>query len=112
VEPNDTMRRLSDRLGVINDSQDCGIINGSAERYEEFLRFYEFGELNTIERCAMAELVLASANERLVHDPTAPLDELPALLDRVARDASWVLDYWVGVNPSSHPLAGWLRRHL
>jgi hypothetical protein len=104
------MEWLSARLGVMNEGQDWGIVNGSSERYDEFLRIYSTGDLHTIERSAMAELVLASANERLVEDRAARLEELAELLPRIARDASWDLDYWRGLDPSSFPLTAWLHR--
>ena len=88
-----------------------GIINRSSDRFDEFLRFYEADGLDTIERSAMAGLVLASANERLVEVHADSPEQLVALLPRIVRDASWELDYWRGLDPSRFPLGGWLRRH-
>jgi hypothetical protein len=95
LEPDDTMERLSARLGVMNEQQDWGIVNGSSERYDEFLRMYATADLNPIERSAVAELVLASANERLVQDRAAGLEGLAESLPRNAQHASWDLDYWL-----------------
>ena len=59
----------------------------------------------------MAELVLASANERLNEDPAAELAELARLLPRIAQDADWELDYWRELDPASFRMSGWLKRH-
>ena len=67
------MERLSERLGLMHEPQDWGIVNGSHERFEEFQRIYASEPLTDVERAAMAELVLSSANERLVADRHAEL---------------------------------------
>src|SRR4051812_13377767 len=105
------MERLSARLGVMNEQQDWGIVNGINDRYDEFLRMYATADRNPIERSAVAELVLASANERLVQDRAAGLEGLAELLPRIAQDANWELDSRRRLDPTSFPLSRWLRGH-
>ena len=63
------MAQLSERLAVMNEPQDWGIVNGDAARLDEFIEFYESQPLSSVQCCAMAGLVLASANERLEAGP-------------------------------------------
>jgi hypothetical protein len=95
----------------MNEPQDWGIVNGDAARLEEFMAFYESEPLSRVERAAMAELVLASANERLEADRSADLDAVARLLPRIAGDAVWEYDYWRGLDDAAFPVAEWLRRH-
>jgi hypothetical protein len=111
MRPESEMAQLSERLAVMNEPQDWGIVNGDAARLDEFVAFYESQPLSSVQRGAMASLVLASANERLQADLAADLDVVARLLSRLAADAEWEYDYWRGLDGAAFPLADWLRRH-
>jgi hypothetical protein len=102
---------LSARLGLMDESQDWGIVNGSSERFEEFMRIYRDDHLTPAQQSAMAGLVLASANERRDVDARASLEEFAELLPRITADNAWELDYWRGLDGPEVPLGDWLRRH-
>lgn len=74
-----------------------------------FTQIYEAEPLTPVERGAVAALLLASANERLITNARADLQVLAQLLPRIAADAEWELDYWRRVDTGAFPLAAWLR---
>lgn len=111
VKPDDEMAQLSERLALMNEPQDWGIVNGDAARLDEFIECYESEPLSPVQRGAMAGLVLASANERLEADRAADLDAVVRLLPRLAADADWEYTYWRGLDGAAFPLADWLKRH-
>ncbi|HEY5197746.1 MAG TPA: hypothetical protein VIJ51_12050 [Solirubrobacteraceae bacterium] len=73
----------------MDESQDWGIVNGSRDRFEEFMRIYRDDHLTPAQQSAMAGLVLASASERLDVDARANLEEFAGLLPRIAADNPW-----------------------
>lgn len=113
-EISEIQRRLSDlscRLGLMDLDQDWGISNSDGERLEEFVEEYRQAR-GRIERSALAELVLASADERLRLVAGADLRDVEALLPAIAEDAAWELQYWRGLEGDHFPLALWLRERL
>jgi hypothetical protein len=108
---SEDVTRLADRLGLAEASQDWGIINADASRLDEFVRVYTTEPLTRYQRWAMAELVLASANELLCADPQADLGLVATLLPTISADARPELDYWRRlVGDDEFPLGTWLRR--
>jgi hypothetical protein len=85
---------LSARLGLANEQQDWGIINADASRLDEFIRVYTTDPLSSYQRHAMAELVLASANQLLCADPQADLGLVATLLPKISADARPEIEYW------------------
>jgi hypothetical protein len=111
MRPESEMAQLSERLAVMNEPQDWGIVNGDPARLDDFVEFYESQPLSSVQRAAMVGLVLASANARLQADRAADLDVVARLLPRFAADAEWEYDYWRGLDGAAFPLAEWLRCH-
>jgi hypothetical protein len=102
---------LSARLGLANEQQDWGIINADASRLDEFIRVYTTDPLTSYQRYAMAELVLASANELLCADPQADLALVATLLPTISSDARPEIEYWRSlVDDDEVPLGAWLRQ--
>src|SRR4051812_4577041 len=91
---SDDKRRLSAHLGLVDEQQDWGIINADASRLDAFIRVYTADPLTPYQRYAMAELVLATANEALCAHHAANLSAVAALLPTMAADARPQLDYW------------------
>jgi hypothetical protein len=63
---DELLRELSVRLGLGYESQDWGIVNADPYRLREFISFYESEPLVPSQRFELGELILASANERLL----------------------------------------------
>lgn len=102
------MTTLSQRLGLVDEHQDWGISNASSGRLEEFVTLYAVTP-GDVERRALAELVLASADQRLRIDSSADLHALVLHLPAIARDVPWDLAYWGRLDGDDFPLAAWLR---
>jgi hypothetical protein len=109
VTAREEMARLSARLGLMDEQQDWGIVNGDGRRSDEFIRVYHSEPLTAVQRVAMAQLLLASANERLAADPDADLGDFADLLPRIVADADWEYHYWRGLTGDEFPVAAWLR---
>jgi len=101
---------VSRALGLLDEPQDWGIVNANPERLEEFVAFLEAQDLAPTQVFDMLELILASANERLVDDASADLPGLRAVLDHYPDAAKVHYDYWAGLDDSTEfPLSVWLR---
>ena len=110
LTPSERMTRLSARLGLADDSQDWGIINADPERLEEFAALFESEELSSTERYEVSDLVLASANERLLIDPSDDLAIVERLLGALEEVAELHVSYWRRLeDPEEFPLGHWLR---
>jgi hypothetical protein len=109
MTPRERLTRLSGTLGLADESQDWGIINANAGRLDEFVGFLN-DTLEPTEVFQLVELVLASANERLVEDPEADLDDAMRTVAGHREAAEAHLDYWRSLDDTQEfPLGAWLR---
>ncbi len=101
---------LSRELSLPDESQDWGIVNADGGRLEEFVTFLCGHDLAPTQVFDVVELILASANERLLDDATYDLSMVAEVLDRYPGAASVHCDYWRGLHdPSEYPVSRWLR---
>jgi hypothetical protein len=101
---------LSETLGLADESQDWGIINADAERLDKFVRFLDDTDLAPAEVFQLVELLLASANERLLEDPGADLDAVMRAVARHPEAAEFHLNYWRSLGDAQEfPIGSWLR---
>lgn len=111
--PQALRARLSRDLGLVDEPQDWGIINADESRLEEFVAFLDGVQLAPTQAFDLVDLILASANERLLRDPLADLEAVGDLLSRHEASASVHGDYWSGLHDAAaYPVGAWLReRH-
>jgi len=102
-------RWLSDELGLQFEPQDSGIVNADGARLGEFAAFLDEHELASTQVFELLELLLASANERLLDDPGAHLAAVDAALSRQPGEAEYMA-YWASLgDPEEFPIAVWTR---
>jgi hypothetical protein len=102
---------LSVALGVLDEPQDWGIVNADGERLDEFADYLETGDLAPTQVFDMVELLLASANERLIDDPSADLQVVRYALRGHPTAGAVHYDYWAALDdPKEFPLGAWLRK--
>jgi hypothetical protein len=90
-----TVAHLSRELGLTDLEQDWGIANGDGQRLEEFVRLLQPDVIVSAVGEEVVDLVLSSANERLVDDGAFDQDVVfgaIAALDR--RHWSMRVEYW------------------
>ena len=110
MTPRERLSWLSEALGLDDESQDWGITNADAARLDEFVRFLNQADLAPTEAFEVVELVLASANERLLEDPGADLDAAMLAVTRHPEAAEFHLNYWRSFDGADEfPLGSWLR---
>ena len=110
MTPEQRLRWLSDELGVDFEPQDWGIVNADAARLDEFTAFLCEHDLAPTQAFQMIELILASANELLLDDPSADLEAVDAALSRHPEAAEHHVEYWSLLHdPDEFPIAAWLR---
>lgn len=103
------LRQLCKSLGLSYERQDWGIINADGQRLSEFIAYYEANPLSATQRFELSELILASANERLLSDESLPEELLPFLI-RNRRALETSLEYWQKLRGDSEfPVSKWLR---
>jgi hypothetical protein len=109
-DPKSLLVELSGALGLAYEPQDWGLVNADGDRLEEFVAFFRERPLAPTQRFQMAELILASANERLLAGGAVDVDGLLALAaDHPAAFGAHV-DYWAGTEDEAEfPLGARLR---
>lgn len=94
------LRELSSRLGLRFESQDWGIVNANPWRLREFICFYESEALVPSQRFELGELILASANERLLAGTVKEDADMHLFVDFVRnhwREQETHITYWLGL---------------
>ena len=103
---------LSAAIGVSDEPQDWDIVNASPERFEEFASFLRTNTLAPTQIFDMVGLVFASANERLLQDPSADLGVIPEIMRAYPSAATVHHGYWASLEYfDEFPLSAWLREH-
>jgi hypothetical protein len=103
---------LSEALGLADEPQDWGIVNADATRLEEFATFLAERMLTSTQVFMLMELLLASANDRLLEDPHTDLTSITTALHDHPAAGALNYDYWSNLNdPTLYPIAPWLRAH-
>jgi hypothetical protein len=111
-DPRGRLLWLSRALGLQADAQDWAIVNANADRMDEFIRFLDETELRPVEVVEMVGLILASANERLLRDPRAPLDSVDPVL-RDSSEGAIHVEYWRSLDDAERfPIGAWLRARV
>lgn len=111
VSARELRSQLSAALGVLDEPQDWGLVNADAERLDEFAAYLTTPELAPTQVFDMVELLLASANERLIDDPSANVQVVRDALRGHPGAAVVHYDYWTALDdPEEFPLGAWLRR--
>ena len=111
--PEHMLRELSALLGLNDEPQDWGIVNADGDRLEEFVDCFESTKLSPTQRFHLAELVLASANERLLAGNRLDTARLRRLCGEEPVAFKVHLDYWRGLaDHPDFPLGRELRRTL
>lgn len=105
-------RKLSVALGVLDEPQDWGIVNADGERLDEFADYLKTHELAPTQVFDMVELLLASANERLIDDPSADLQVVRDSLRGHPTAGAVQYDYWAALDDprSCHSARGCARK--
>lgn len=108
------LRELSNRLNLPYEGQDWGIINADPGRLEEFIDLYETEKLEPSQRFELSELILASANERLVggaNETDRGIQRVLRLVCERWEELGAEVEYWAGLDDSEEfPLAMVLRK--
>lgn len=109
LTPEQGLRQLCKSLGLSYEHQDWGIINANGSRLSEFMAYCEANPLSASQRFELSELILASANERLLSGKSLPEEFLPFLIrNRPAFEIR--LGYWQNLRgESDFPIGSWLR---
>ncbi len=111
--PPELLQDLSALLGLSYEPQDWGIVNADGGRLEEFIAYFEQHNLAPTQRFDLAELVLASANERLLAGGSFDVPRLVQLCHDESIAFDLHLEYWRGLgDDQDFPLGGELRRML
>jgi hypothetical protein len=101
---------LSTALKLVDEPQDWGIVNADGERVAEFVTFLAARDLASTQVFDMVELVLASANEWLLEDPSADLSAVQDVLRLHSEAAEVHGDYWASLDDAEEfPIGAWLR---
>lgn len=107
------LRELSVLLGLPFEPQDWGIINAVEARLEEFMECFEKHPLSPSARIGLAELVLASANDRLLVGGVIDVEAILRLCEREPDAFSCYLSYWASLGPAEEfPIGPTLRHAL
>lgn len=107
------LRRMSDELGLVYESQDWGIINADRHRLQEFIQYFDAQQrLVSTQRFELGELILASANEVLVAGEEALPGDFLEFLGRAREHFDVHVEYWAGLDDDEEfPLGHWLRKN-
>jgi hypothetical protein len=112
VAAEQELRQLCQSLGLLYEPQDWGIINADERRLSEFIAYYEANPLSVTQRFELGELILASANERLLRNESLP-EALLAFLARHRSELSTQLEYWRNLwDDQEFPVGNWLRSNF
>ncbi len=108
------LRELCSKLGLSLESQDWGIINADPNRLREFISFYQSESMMPSQRFELGELILASANERLLAGTARENEDMRMFIDFVRnhwREQEAHFAYWLGLNPDDEfPIAALLKQ--
>ena len=96
--------RVWHRLGLPEPIQDWGIEHADAARLDEFLDLMECEGLCREDRFDLAELILASANERLGRKDSLDWGSLESRFERYPSAYALHLEYWAGLS-AEYPIA-------
>ncbi|NVB37665.1 hypothetical protein G6O69_07460 [Pseudenhygromyxa sp. WMMC2535] len=108
---DELLREMSDNLGLGHEPQDWGIINADGDRLDEFVTFFQREELLPTQRFELADLILASANERLLEGLDVEIELLKTLAREYDRAFTPHIEYWSGLEDEDEfPLSRLLRR--
>ena len=108
---SDLRTRLSEALGVSDEPQDWGIVNADGERLEEFAAYLRGHQLTPTQLFDLVDLLFASANERLVRNPSADVSVLGEVLRSQPTAAAVHCGYWTALDDLlDFPLGAWLRQ--
>jgi hypothetical protein len=106
------LRQLCQSLGLLYEPQDWGIINADARRLSEFIAYYEATPLSETQRFELGELILASANERLLANESLP-EALRPFLARNLGDLATQLEYWRNLRDDQEfPVSDWIQSNF
>jgi hypothetical protein len=110
MNPEERIARLTRRLGLTDEPQDWGIVNADSERLEEFVEFLETGHHDSTEAYLLVELILASANERLLQDRQADIEGIVDAMALYPPASAIHRPYWASLTDDAEfPLGSWLR---
>ena len=105
------LREISAQLGVDYEPQDWGIVNADASRVDEFITFMDAESLQDTQRFQLAELILASLNERILEMGAVDEEALALLVQRHPKAFEVHLTYWCGIaDDEEFPVGFALRR--
>lgn len=111
--PDGLLRALSDRLGLDYEPQDWGLINADGNRLDEFVACFVDWGLEDTQRFELAELILASANDRLLLGLSLDLQLLIGLAEREKAAFDHHIEYWLGLFADKEfPLSDVLRTFM
>ena len=112
THPKDLLRTMSEQLGLGYQPQDWGIINADGDRIDDFVAFFETRELRDCQRFQLAELILASCNERLVDSGVLDEARLLSIFRANMGAVAFHIEYWRGMTDAvEFPLGAMLRTH-
>ncbi len=101
---------ISTALTLLDEPQDWGIVNADSERLDEFVAFLAAREFAATQVFDLVDLILASANERLLEDPSADLHAVEGALRQHPAAAAVHGDYWAALDDvREFPLGAWIR---
>jgi len=96
---------------VSDEPQDWGIVNADGERLEEFAAYLRGHQLTPTQLFDLVDLLFASANERLVRNPSADVSVLGEVLRSQPTAAAVHCGYWTALDDLlDFPLGAWLRQ--
>jgi hypothetical protein len=116
MNAEELLRELSSKLRLEFEVQDWGIVNADPGRLCEFIEFYETQALVPSQRFEVGELIIASANERLLAGAALDEEELQRFVyfmrqHRQEQEAH--IAYWRELQSDSEfPIAEVLRQIL
>jgi hypothetical protein len=106
------LKQICQALGLPYERQDWGIINADGQRLSEFMAYYESNPLSATQKVELGELILASANERLLSKEYLPEELLP-FLTRHWPILETQLEYWQSLQDDvEFPVGNWLRTNF
>lgn len=92
------LREMSDNLGLTYEPQDWGLTNADGSRLNEFVAFFRQEELLPTQRFELADLILASANERLLGGLEVEIKLLRMLVREYGQAFDHHIEYWSGLD--------------
>ncbi len=110
----EALRELSCDLNLSFETQDWGIINADAHRFEEFIQYFEGNkDVERSLRYELFELIIASFNELLLETgSTSERDKLfKQFLNSTRTDETFepIITYWKGITSEEFPVGKYMR---